>query len=230
MTETKNLKLKKPDLADPVNVNDLNDNFDAIDEALTAGSGGLEIDLTAYKLDYSKESEYIDVTSAVPVGVIQDLAQGNKYKSVRLILSASSTATVEILLDGIYRATDRACFYIGTTGNLNKSSWSTLFLVPDQNEDGSLTLTLRSYLNQAKSLVKTVNGIGPDENGNVEVKAAEEKPIHTDLSSYNDGLIVLEYADGGRMNVQVTFDENGNPIKFSNGVEEFTVTWPAEEA
>ena len=57
-----------------------------------------------------------------------------------------------------------------------------------------------------------------------------EQPVHMDMSGYENGVIVLKYADDSIMNVYVTFDENGNPIKFSNGVDEFTITWPAEEA
>jgi len=78
--------------------------------------------------------------------------------------------------------------------------------------------------------VKSVNGIPPDEDGNVEIKTASEQPVHMDISGFYDGLIVLDYEDGGKMNIDVTFDANGNPVKFSNGTEDFTITWPAEEA
>ena len=36
MNYTENLNLKKPELSDPAKISDLNDNFDAIDEALAA--------------------------------------------------------------------------------------------------------------------------------------------------------------------------------------------------
>ena len=56
-----------------------------------------------------------------------------------------------------------------------------------------------------------------------------EKPFKMDLSSYKTGMIRLYYADDGIMDVTVTFDEVGNPLSFSNGTDEFTITWPAEE-
>lgn len=80
--------------------------------------------------------------------------------------------------------------------------------------------------------------LGTDEKGNVVAReapgggngAAVEQFLTLDLSGYYDGIIKRIYADGGESNLDVTFDANGNPIKFSNGVEEFTVVWPAEGA
>lgn len=77
-----------------------------------------------------------------------------------------------------------------------------------------------------------------DEKGNVVAReapeggngAASEQFLTLDLSGYYDGIIKRIYADGGESNLDVTFDANGNPIKFSNGTEEFEVVWPAEDA
>lgn len=78
--------------------------------------------------------------------------------------------------------------------------------------------------------VKTVNGVAPDGLGNVDVQEGREEPVHVDMAGFYDGTIRLEYEDGGIMAVAVTFDADGNPIRFSNGVEEITFTWPSEEA
>ena len=57
-----------------------------------------------------------------------------------------------------------------------------------------------------------------------------EHPISMDMTNYEAGKIRLTYANDEAMDVSVEFDANGNPIKFSNGTEEFTVTWPEEVA
>ena len=55
-----------------------------------------------------------------------------------------------------------------------------------------------------------------------------EQPRSVDMTNYEAGKIRLTYANDEAMDVSVEFDTNGNPIKFSNGTEEFTVTWPEE--
>lgn len=54
-----------------------------------------------------------------------------------------------------------------------------------------------------------------------------EKPININMSGFDNELIVLTYADGSTMDVKVTFDDSGNPIKFS--AKDFTITWSEDE-
>lgn len=171
MTETKNYKLKKPDLSDPVDIRVLNDNFDTIDEELYSGSY-CDLDLTAYSVDYAAESQSLDVTDAVSAEVIEALANGAEPRPVRVIFTSGSV-TVSMVLPDRYLVEDGYYRYFGTSGNLSQVSYSTLFLKPWYDETAAAwKLTLMCYANQLKNYIKTVNGVAPDDDGNVEV----EKP------------------------------------------------------
>ena len=57
-----------------------------------------------------------------------------------------------------------------------------------------------------------------------------EKPIKMDLSGFEtEGKIRLIYADDGIMDINVTFNNQGKPIKFSNGEDVFELVWPVTE-
>lgn len=190
----------------------------------------VDLDLTAYNVDYFAESQSLDVTEAVSAELIQELANGEVGLPVRLTFTSGVRTTVKMVLADRYLTEGGYYRYFGTSGNLTYPSYATLFLKPGYDETaGTWSLTLSCYANQLKAFVKTVNGVGPDEDGNVEVETVEEQFVKLDLSGYYDGVIGRIYADGGTSNLDVTFDDQGRPIKFSNGAEEFEVVWPIEE-
>lgn len=195
----------------------------------SGGSGGATpyvIDATSIKVDFGDTAIRLAVLTDI-VNVDELLAAHEAGREIRMKTGVKNydSGEVEVKLDDYYEGADFHEFR--GFACLSVLSYSMFFLHIDSDGD----VTLQYVANPMGAVVKTVNGVAPDpETGDVTVETAKETPIHTDLSGYYDGTIVLKYADGGSMNVAVTFDANGNPIKFSNGAEEFTITWPAEEA
>lgn len=224
MTETTNLKLKKPGLNDPVDISVLNENFDRIDDSI-GGVSTYVIDLTSVlTVDFwNSGSNRIDLTDTVDGAAI--LAATDKGSLLRLRLLTESGSTVEMALDDRLDTSTYTQFG-GIADNPQYESYAQ-FQLRIRTDSGAVELVYHPHV--MASVVTSINGIPPDENGNVDIETSSEQPVSIDLSNYEAGSIRLTYADGGAMDVAVTFDENGNPIKFSNGTEEFTITWPAEE-
>lgn len=211
MRETLNFKLKKPDLTDPVDISVFNDNLDIIDEELNKSAAQYIIDATSVlRLDFAEtESKSVDLTETVNAEEL--LAAANAGNMIRLKFLNADGAVVEIALNG--RADGNSyTLFTGIAENPFYASYSQ-FELGIRTVDGATKISLEYHLNPM-----------------AEKGQAEDVIVKLDLSGYYDGIIKRIYADGGESNLDVTFDANGNPIKFSNGVEEFTVVWPAEGA
>lgn len=213
MRETLNFKLKKPDLTDPVDISVLNDNLDIIDEELNKSKSAAKyiIDATSVlRLDFAEtESKSVDLTETVNAEEL--LAAANAGNMIRLKFLNADGAVVEIALNGRVVGNSYTLF-TGIAENPFFASYSQ-FELGIRTVDGATKISLEYHLNPM-----------------AEKGQAEDVIVKLDLSGYYDGIIKRIYADGGESNLDVTFDANGNPIKFSNGVEEFTVVWPAEGA
>lgn len=225
MTETTNFKLKKPDLTDPINVNDFNDNFDTIDEELAKGGNKyFDLNLTAYNVDYGAESQMLDVTEAVPAEIIEALANGTVAQIVRLTFSSGAT-TVNMVLPDRYKTAEGYYRYFGTSGNLSQTSYTTLFLQPSYDETaGAWKLYLQCYANQLKAYVKTVNGVEPDVNGNVEI----EEPYVKHIANVKAGQVItqtLTMSDGSQVVDTINLDENDYPVSGTFNGNAWTQTW-----
>lgn len=210
MRETLNFKLKKPDLTDPVDISVLNDNLDIIDEELNKSAAKYIIDATSVlRLDFAEtESKSVDLTETVNAEEL--LAAANAGNMIRLKFLNADGAVVEIALNG--RVNDNSyTLFTGIAENPFFASYSQFELVI-RTVDGATKTGLEYHLNPMAE------------------KGQAEQFLTLDLSGYHNGIIKRIYADGGESNLDVTFDANGNPIKFSNGVEEFEVVWPAEDA
>ena len=213
MRETLNFKLKKPDLTDPVDISVLNDNLDIIDEELNKSGSAAKyiIDATSVlRLDFAEtESKSVDLTETVNAEEL--LAAANAGDMIILKFLNADGAVVEIALDGRVNGNSYTLF-TGIAENPFFASYSQ-FELGIRTVDGATKISLEYHLNPM-----------------AEKGQAEDVIVKLDLSGYHDGIIKRIYADGGESNLDVTFDANGNPIKFSNGVEEFEVVWPAEGA
>lgn len=166
------------------------------------GPGNLEV--TAGQLTA------MDVTSEISLQELTEVLRKGQVPRVRIARPGSARWYPLDILDADAAMGDFADF--------------TLVLCSD--DQGGVTLQCSAYRTDH---VFSVNGQKADPTGNVDVQAKAEQPVSMDLSGYAAGSIRLTYADGGIMDVSVGFDADGNPVRFTNGTEEFTVTWPAEE-
>ena len=215
MTETKNFKLKKPEYNDPADIQVLNDNFDIIDEHLGTGTGS---GLSQYIIDLSekvslKEEDFsaygTDVSSLVDAAAV--LAAKENGSQIVLKLKKGDTAGEYVFVPLEYHGSENAAqgvnhYFGGATCVFRESLSLIRFMV---NPDAPLTATV------------FVRSVPTD---------SLEQPRSVDMTNYEAGKIRLTYANDEAMDVSVEFDTNGNPIKFSNGTEEFTITWPEEVA
>lgn len=215
MTETKKFKLKKPGIEDTADIEVLNQNFDIIDEHLGTGGGAAqyvidlssevslkEEDFTRYGLDVSRLVDANAVLTALENGsqIVLKLQKGDE---------ADRFVLVPLEYHGSVNAKQGVNHYFGSATCAFVGSLSLIdFTV---NPDPPLAL-------DASVCIRSV----PTSN--------LEQPRSVDMTNYDTGKIRLTYANDEAMDVSVEFDTNGNPIKFSNGTEEFTVTWPEEVA
>ena len=236
MTETKNFKLKKPGQGDPVNIDDLNENFQTIDDHL-GKTGSYIIDLTGIvRIDFtSNENQYLTVTDHVDANLLMQSKKSGNRIFLKIMRDSYDNPEITFPLDGYEEDPNpngSYTFSFHGTFNHNNLDYS-LFVLSINTETDGVTPSaayLRYTANPMGKYVKTVNGVAPDGLGNVDIQEGREEPVHVDMAGFYDGTIRLEYEDGGIMAVAVTFDADGNPIRFSNGVEEITFTWPSEEA
>lgn len=217
MTETKNFKMKKPEYNDPADIQVLNDNFDIIDEHLGTGSGS---GLVQYIIDLSekvslKEEDFsaygIDVSSLVDAAAV--LAAKENGSQIVLKLQKGDTAGEYVFVPLEYHGSTNANqgvnhYFGGATCVFRESVSLVQFTV---NPDDPLQLDASVFIRSVPT-------------------SSLEQPRSVDMTNYEAGKIRLTYANDEAMDVSVEFDANGNPIKFSNGTEEFTITWPEEVA
>lgn len=215
MTETKKFKLKKPGIEDTADIEVLNHNFDIIDENLGAGGGAAqyiidlssevslnEEDFTRYGLDVSRLVDANAVLTALENGSQIVLKMQKGYEADKFVLVPLDYHGSENAKQGVIYS------FGGATCVFSKSLSMIRFEV---NPDDPLELDAFVYIRS----VPTSN---------------LEQPLSMDMTNYETGKIRLTYANDEAMDVSVEFDTNGNPIKFSNGTEEFTITWPEEVA
>lgn len=118
-------------------------------------------------------------------------------------------------------------YYCGLVSDPYTTGFGEIVL-KDTCVDNVHTVTLHRYLQEyTDGTVKTVNGVSPDEDGNVEV-ATSRTATAMDLSNWDNGTFTVDFDDGTRMNGTVTFDEAGNPVSIGDGTNTMTITWPTE--
>lgn len=174
--------------------------------------GSLELDLTAYAVDYSKAVQVLDVTDAIEPALLQALAEGKEPRLVRVKFLSGAGQAVEMALHDRFVMSTGFYAYFGTSGNLTYVSYSTMFLVFGYDADaGTWHAKLRCYMNQLKDFVKTVNGQAPDEGGNVEVAVSGlTGTAKLDFTNWDSGSFTETLSDGTTVEHTVTRDADGN--------------------
>lgn len=184
-TQTETYKLNKPARTDRIDVDLLNENMDIIEEELkkrplssdTAGVTFFNLDISALvTVDFEKEEPTtVDLSDQVNGSLI--IAQISAGHLLRLRINTADAkpmfiifgATRQYTTDELGSVTD--CYGVGP--NADKNSCFNFELRAAQ-KDENCTISFTAYPPGATGgTVKTVNGAGPDENGNVEVPTAE---------------------------------------------------------
>ena len=251
-TQTETYKLNKPARTDNMKVELLNENFDIIEEELkkrplsseTGGVSFLNLDVTAWvTVDFEKEEPTtVDLTEHVSGGLI--VAQIGAGNLVRLRVNTADAKPLLIILgatrqystDTLGTVTD--CY--GVAPNEEKDACFNFELRVAQ-KDEEYTVTFTAYPPGASGgTVKTVNGVTPDENGNVEVPTAEgtvkfvngiapDETGNAQLLSttrlaidWTNGTYTETLSDGTSHTEDIEFNTSGIPTKF--GTMAFSIT------
>jgi len=245
-TQTETYKLYKPARTDRVNIEDLNKNFDIIEEELkkrplssdTAGVTFFNLDVSAWvAVDFeSEEPVTVDLTDHVNSSLL--VAQISAGHLLRLRINTADAkpmfvifeATRQYTTDELGAVTD--CY--GIAPNADKNSCFN-FELRAAGKDEEYTVSFAAYPPGATGgMVKTVNGVEPDENGNVEVPTAEGtvKFVNgiapdetgnavllstTGLSiDWANGTYTETLSDGTSRTEDIEFNANGIPTKFGS--------------
>lgn len=251
-TQTETYKLNKPARTDRIDVDLLNENMDIIEEELkkrplssdTAGVTFFNLDISALvTVDFEKEEPTtVDLSEQVNGSLI--IAQISAGHLLRLRINTADAkpmfiifgATRQYTTDALGAVTD--CY--GVAPNADKNSCFN-FELRAAEKDEEYTVSFATYPPGATGgTVKTVNGAGPDENGNVEVPTAEgtvkfvngvapDETGNAQLLStaglsidWTNGTYTETLTDGTSRTEDIEFNAKGLPIKF--GSMAFSIT------
>ena len=232
MTETKNYKLKKPGLSDPVDIEVLNENFDTIDKELRSFYDIFQSGDFRPTCDLSSKEEVIDVTEYIDYDKIVEAAVFKK--GIRMWFNTSFEASCYALLTSIYSSVSNLYFCSLVSSPFYNSSYAEFVLVCNRSDR---TISLRHYgdfphrlLNDIKGeVVQTVNGNAPDENGNVEVATAGSAVVSGHTVVNGDIYTMTLTLEDGSTSVNVIETENGVPTKITVDGVEIPWTWEGLE-
>lgn len=224
-TKTENYGLVKPDRTEHVNIGDLNANFDKIDAELKKRPIGSEIPDAAFfdldiskwaSVDFSKEDgERFELTDYVDGNML--LSQIEAGRAPRVKFSGIDNTPHSVILNAVHKQTvteGERTTCSGTASNIYYDAYSNYSLNIVVGSGGVFTIWFAAYpFLTGEGTVKSVNGITPDENGNVEISGAgglATKKI--DYSNWYDGSFVEYLADGSTVVHEVSRDSTGRII------------------
>jgi len=256
-TQTETYKLNKPARTDKIGIDLLNENMDIIERELkkcasdsaAAKASFYDIDLTgvvAVDFDSLDSAEYSNSDLAESVDGAALLAALSSGCAARVkFYSGANESFVKTVILGSRTSYDSdegrvtRCDGILPVGLYNAYEIYSLVVVVD--DSGTYTIIFYAYRHlNGVGTVKTVNGVEPDENGNVEVPTAEGtvKFVNgiapdetgnavllstTGLSiDWVNGTYTETLSDGTSHTEDIEFNANGVPTKF--GSMAFSIT------
>lgn len=233
MTETTNFGLYKPDLTDPVDVQVFNENFEKVDENLGKfydifKDGDFQPDF-----DLSENEKTIDVTEYLNFADIYAAVKEKKF--LRLWYKRTDSKTVcTALLSDVYDTAGGTVYFCGLSSMPYYNASYAEFVLSYSRTDETFTLHHygnfpQRFLNNVKGqVVQTVNGVAPDEDGNVEVATTSEAKVTAGHTVINGNTYTMTLTlDDGSTSVNVVEVTDGLPTKITvDGVE---IPWTWEE-
>ena len=224
-TQTETYKLNKPDRTDKVGISALNENMDIIEEELKKRPIGDEIpdaaffdlDITAWtSVNFSEAfagrfdlEEHLDGNK-----ILEELASG---RIPRVKFSGSDGRIHTIIMNVLHQYTDTNGYRTICSSNASNiyfdaySNYSLNVLV----SEGVYTVWFLAYPRLTGDSVKSVNGVMPDENGNVEVTVTEHATATLNFDNWDaeEGACYREtLEDGSSIIHAIERDASGNII------------------
>lgn len=221
-TQTETYKFNKPARTDNIDIEKLNENFDIMEEELkkrplssdVATTAFYDLDITAWTtVDFAKEDgEAFYLTDHLDGSVL--LAQINAGRALRVKFNGVDSTPHTIVLNAVHQHTvseGERTTCSGTASNIYYDAYSNYSLNIIVNE-GEYTIWFAAYpFLTGEGTVKSVNGVTPDDDGNVEISVAAEEPGTTklDFSNWSNGSFT-EHLDDGTSEVRnITRDSTG---------------------
>ena len=220
-TQTETYKLNKPARTDNIDIEDLNENFDIIEEELkkrtlnsdVANTAYYDLNLTAWvSVDFAnKDGASFTLTDHVDAAALLLAVEAGRVPRVKF-LCVDNTPHFAILDGRSKHNTDEGVRTIcsGTASNIYYDAYSNYSLNVWDNE-GVYTVVFSAYpFLTGEGTVKTVNGVEPDDDGNVEITVIGKDTTKLDFTNWDNGSFT-EYLDDGTSVVHtVTRDGDGN--------------------
>lgn len=219
-TQTETYKLNKPARTDKIGIDLLNENMDIIEEELkkrplnsdVAGAAFYDLDLSSwvtvefagYNLDSNTMATATN-DSNLPGGAAAFLAAVASGSLPRIKLKDNNGAEFCVVLDVCETSTDGAKNVTNCTGTMADAVYDVIdsfrLKIEETSEEYSVTFYASRKVNGVGT-VKTVNGVTPDDDGNVEISIAAEEPGTTklDFSNWSNGSFT-EHLDNGTAEV-----------------------------
>ena len=222
-TQTETYKFNKPARTDNINVEKLNENFDIMEEELkkrplssdVATTAFYDLNITAWTaVDFAKEDgEAFYLTEHLDGSVL--LAQINAGRALRVKFNGVDNTPHTVVLNAVHQHTvaeGERTTCSGTASNIYYDAYSNYSLNIIDNE-GEYTIWFAAYpFLTGEGTVKSVNGVTPDDDGNVEISIAAEEPgtMKLDFSNWSNGSFTEHLDDGSAVEHTVTRDSGGN--------------------
>lgn len=225
-TKTENYGLIKPNRTDPVSIEDLNANFDKIDAELKKRPIGSEIpdaaffdlDITRWtSVDFAKEvGEAFYITDYVDGSALLTQIQAGRVPRVKF--NGVDNTPHTIILNAVHQHTvdqGERTTCSGTASNIYYDAYSNYSLNIVVDSEGGYTIWFSAYpFLTGEGTVKSVNGVTPDENGNVEITVTAAEPTTASLNFDNwdaeEGAYYRETLDdGSSITHAIVRDANG---------------------
>lgn len=224
-TKTENYGLIKPAKSDTVNISDLNANFDTIDAELKKRPIGSEIpdaaffdlDITEWtSVDFAKEDgEAFYITDYVDGSEL--LSQIEAGRAPRVKFNGIDDTPHTIILNAVHQHTvdeGERTTCSGTASNIYYDAYSNYSLNIVVDSEGVYTIWFAAYpFLTGEGTVKSVNGIAPDDNGNVEITITEPATASLNFDNWDaaEGAYYRETLDNGSsITHAIVRDANGN--------------------
>lgn len=224
-TKTENYGLIKPNRTDSVSIEDLNANFDKIDAELKKRPIGSEIpdaaffdlDITRWtSVDFAKEvGEAFYITDHVDGSALLTQIQAGRVPRVKF--NGVDNTPHTIILNAVHQHTvdqGERTTCSGTASNIYYDAYSNYSLNIVVDKQGQYTIWFAAYpFLTGEGTVKSVNGVTPDENGNVEISGAGGPATKKlDYSNWYDGSFAEYLADGTTVVHSVDRDNSGRIV------------------
>lgn len=229
-TQTETYKFNKPARTDNIDVEKLNENFDIMEEELKKRPLSSDVATTAfYDLDLTSwiTVEFAGYTfssgttvvsnndSVLPGGAAALLTAVENGRLPRIKFKDNNDTDITVVLDSCETSVDGETTITDCNGTVSNVIYDVIdsYRIKVEENAGDYAVTFYAQRNvSGAGTVKSVNGVQPDDDGNVEVSVAAEEPATTklDFTNWSNGSFTEHLDDGSTVEHTVARDTDGN--------------------